>query len=139
MFGELGYGKSALMKTLLWRMLLFGRRAFVLDVKGEYASHLCDAVGVQPVRLAPGNGVRLNPLTARRERGPAVESSRRGSRRRRAARFDPRRPEGLREALADVCHRQDSEPTIPRRAGAAVYPEHDRMAECVAQLQGDAC
>jgi type IV secretory pathway VirB4 component len=30
--GKLGQGKSALVKTLLWRMLLFGRRAFVLDV-----------------------------------------------------------------------------------------------------------
>ena len=71
-FGELGYGKSALMKSLLWRMLLFGRRAFVLDVKGEYAP-LCEALGVQPVRLAPGNGVRLNPLSARRERAAQVE------------------------------------------------------------------
>ena len=34
--GKLGQGKSALVKTLLWRMLLFGRRAFVLDVKREY-------------------------------------------------------------------------------------------------------
>ena len=33
--GKLGQGKSALVKTLLWRMLLFGRRAFVLDVKRE--------------------------------------------------------------------------------------------------------
>ena len=42
--GKLGQGKSALVKTLLWRMLLFGRRAFVLDVKREYGP-LCEAVG----------------------------------------------------------------------------------------------
>ena len=34
--GKLGQGKSALVKTLLWRMIVFGRRAFVLDVKREY-------------------------------------------------------------------------------------------------------
>jgi type IV secretory pathway VirB4 component len=64
--GKLGQGKSAMVKTLLWRMLLFGRRAFVLDVKREYGP-LCEAVGVRPVALAPGNGVRLNPLASRPE------------------------------------------------------------------------
>jgi type IV secretory pathway VirB4 component len=61
--GKLGQGKSSLVKTLLWRMLLFGRRAFVLDVKREYGP-LCAAVGVEPVSLVPGGGVRLNPLAA---------------------------------------------------------------------------
>ena len=70
--GEIGHGKSALLKTLLWRMLLFGRRAFVLDVKGEYAA-LCDAVGTMPVKLAPGNGVCLNPLGAHADHGAQVE------------------------------------------------------------------
>ena len=51
--GKLGQGKSSLVKTLLWRMLLFGRRAFVLDVKREYGP-LCDAVGVRPISLVPG-------------------------------------------------------------------------------------
>jgi type IV secretory pathway VirB4 component len=64
--GKLGQGKSALVKTLLWRMLLFGRRAFVLDVKREYGP-LCEAVGVRPISLVPGGGVRLNPLTSRPE------------------------------------------------------------------------
>jgi type IV secretory pathway VirB4 component len=64
--GKLGQGKSALVKTLLWRMLLFGRRAFVLDVKREYGP-LCAAVGVQPISLVPGGGVRLNPLASRPE------------------------------------------------------------------------
>src|SRR5438270_9021375 len=64
--GKLGQGKSALVKTLLWRMLLFGRRAFVLDVKREYGP-LCAAVGVAPVSLVPGGGVRLNPLAAHPE------------------------------------------------------------------------
>ena len=48
--GKLGQGKSALVKTLLWRMLLFGRRAFLLDVKREYGP-LCRAAGVEPISL----------------------------------------------------------------------------------------
>ena len=70
--GKLGQGKSALVKTLLWRMLLFGRRAFVLDVKREYGP-LCQAVGVRPVSLAPGGGVRLNPLAVAPEEHAQLE------------------------------------------------------------------
>ena len=70
--GKLGQGKSALVKTFLWRMLVFGRRAFVLDVKREYGP-LCRAVGVTPIALVPGGGVRLNPLEARPEEHAQVE------------------------------------------------------------------
>src|ERR1700733_8839676 len=70
--GKLGQGKSALVKTLLWRMLLFGRRAFVLVVKREYGP-LCRAVGVEPISLVPGGGVRLNPLASRPEEHAQLE------------------------------------------------------------------
>jgi type IV secretory pathway VirB4 component len=70
--GKLGQGKSALVKTLLWRMLLFGRRAFVLDIKREYGP-LCEAVGVHPISLVPGGAVRLNPLTSRPEAHAQLE------------------------------------------------------------------
>jgi type IV secretory pathway VirB4 component len=70
--GKLGQGKSALVKTLLWRMLLFGRRAFVLDVKREYGP-LCAAAGVKPVSLVPGGEVRLNPLASRPEEHAQLE------------------------------------------------------------------
>jgi type IV secretory pathway VirB4 component len=70
--GKLGQGKSALVKTLLWRMLLFGRRAFVLDVKREYGP-LCDAAGVKPISLVPGGSVRLNPLASRPEEHAQLE------------------------------------------------------------------
>ncbi|MHB8671678.1 MAG: ATP-binding protein [Acidimicrobiales bacterium] len=59
--GQIGRGKSALMKTWLWRQAAFGRRAWVVDPKGEYQS-LAQAFGVRTVRIAPGAGVRLNPL-----------------------------------------------------------------------------
>ena len=70
--GKLGQGKSALVKALLWRMLLFGRRAFVLDVKREYGP-LCQAVGVKPISLMPGGELRLNPLASRPEEHAQVE------------------------------------------------------------------
>ena len=67
--GDVGNGKSALVKTYLLRQLRFGRQVAVLDSKnqrgrGEYA-RLAEALGVTPVRLVPGagdGGVRLNPL-----------------------------------------------------------------------------
>jgi len=58
--GKLGQGKSSLVKTLLWRMLLFGRRAFVLDVKREYGP-LCEAARVTPISLVPGGGSIRSP------------------------------------------------------------------------------
>ncbi len=67
-FGQIGRGKSAFVKTYLWRQAVFGRRAWVVDPKGEYAS-LAEAWGVRPVALRPGGPVRLNPL----DPGPDAE------------------------------------------------------------------
>lgn len=59
--GQIGRGKSALVKSYLWRQTVFGRQAWVVDPKGEYGG-LAAACGVEPIRLAPGGRVRLNPL-----------------------------------------------------------------------------
>ena len=59
--GQIGRGKSALVKSYLWRELVFGRQAWIVDPKGEYGA-LAEAGGVRPIRLVPGGGVRLNPL-----------------------------------------------------------------------------
>lgn len=59
--GQIGRGKSSLVKTLLHRSILHGRRAAVIDPKGEYGP-LAQAVGGQPIVLGPGSDVRLNPL-----------------------------------------------------------------------------
>ena len=59
--GQIGRGKSALVKTYLWRSMVFGRQAWVVDPKGEYGV-LAQACGVTPIRIAPGAGIRLNPL-----------------------------------------------------------------------------
>jgi hypothetical protein len=60
-FGQIGRGKSSLLKTYLWRQAVFGRRAWVVDPKGEYAG-LAELWGVRPVALRPGGAIRLNPL-----------------------------------------------------------------------------
>src|SRR5579875_3486618 len=60
-FGQIGRGKSAFVKTYLWRQAVFGRRAWVVDPKGEYGS-LARRWGVTPLALRPGGTLRLNPL-----------------------------------------------------------------------------
>jgi type IV secretory pathway VirB4 component len=72
--GQVGRGKSSFAKTYLWRQQVFGRRAWIVDPKGEYGP-LADACGVAPVRLGPGLGVRLNPLDASGD-APAEEVAR---------------------------------------------------------------
>jgi type IV secretory pathway VirB4 component len=59
--GQVGRGKSAFVKTYLWRQQVFGRHAWIIDPKGEYGP-LAAACGIEPVRLGPGLPVRLNPL-----------------------------------------------------------------------------
>ncbi|HUJ64142.1 MAG TPA: ATP-binding protein [Acidimicrobiales bacterium] len=59
--GQIGRGKSSLIKTMVWRLLAFGRRAWIVDPKGEYGP-LAQACGSEPIRLQPGGEVRLNPL-----------------------------------------------------------------------------
>ncbi|MEV6524968.1 hypothetical protein AB0M43_23725 [Longispora sp. NPDC051575] len=59
--GEIGTGKSALLKTIAYRSTVFGTRYSCVDVKGEYES-LAAATDVTPVRVGPGLGTVLNPL-----------------------------------------------------------------------------
>ena len=62
--GQVGRGKSALVKSYAARSLVFGRRVIALDRKGEM-DRLCEAAGTQPIRLESGGSVRVNPLDAR--------------------------------------------------------------------------
>lgn len=65
--GEPGNGKSALVKTLIWRMSAIwgagprGRFVAIADPKGEYVP-LADRLGMNVIRLTPGGTTRLNPL-----------------------------------------------------------------------------
>jgi type IV secretory pathway VirB4 component len=127
--GKLGQGKSALVKTLLWRMLLFGRRAFVLDVKHEYGP-LCASVGVKPVSLSPGGGVRLNPLSARPEEHAQIELLRAIATTAIGQPLDQVEAAALREALRSV-REHSPEPTLPQISAVMFDPP----AEMSARLQ----
>jgi hypothetical protein len=59
--GQVGRRKSSLVKTYCWRQHVFGRKLAILDPKGEYGP-LAAAMGTQSIKVAPGRGVRLNPL-----------------------------------------------------------------------------
>jgi type IV secretory pathway VirB4 component len=59
--GDIGYGKSALTKSYLYRQVVFGYTPLVTDVKGEY-DRLCEALQVNPIRFVSGGHLRLNPL-----------------------------------------------------------------------------
>jgi len=122
--GKLGQGKSALVKTLLWRMLLFGRRAFVLDVKREYGP-LCAATGVTPISLEPGGSVRLNPLASRPEEHAQLELLRAVTVTALGAPLTQIEAAGLREALHTVRVSGVAEPTLPDIAKALFDPVAD--------------
>ena len=130
--GKLGQGKSALVKTLLWRMLLFGRRAFVLDVKREYGP-LCEAVGVKPISLVPGGSVRLNPLASRPEEHAQLELLRAVTVTAIGAPLSQAEAAALREALRIVRDHGIAEPTLPEIAAVLFAP----TGEMAARLRTD--
>jgi type IV secretory pathway VirB4 component len=125
--GKLGQGKSSLVKTLLWRMLLFGRRAFVLDVKREYGP-LCQAVGVKPISLVPGGGVRLNPLASRPEEHAQLDLLRAVTITATGGPLTQIEAGALREALRAVRARGVGEPTLPEIAAALFAPSAEMAA-----------
>ncbi|MEI2818279.1 MAG: DUF87 domain-containing protein [Microthrixaceae bacterium] len=76
--GDLGFGKSALVKAMLGRELaVYGskRQVTILDPKGEYGPFAA-AHGLPVIRLRPGGTDRLNPLDAH---GDPTETVRRQS------------------------------------------------------------
>lgn len=60
--GAPGGGKSALVKTISFRLAVFGRRVEFVDPRGEYTPVVRALDGVV-VRLEPGGDQALNPLT----------------------------------------------------------------------------
>ena len=62
-FGQIGRGKSAFVKSFIWRQRIFGRQCWVLDPKGEYEA-LALACGVSPLRLGPGWAYASTRLTS---------------------------------------------------------------------------
>ncbi len=135
-FGQIGRGKSAFVKTFLWRQAVFGRRAWVVDPKGEYGD-LADAWGVRPVALRPGGTIRLNPLDpgpdggdADHDAGPDATGRRRMELLSSLASaclgrsLAPRERAALGAALDDAA-RAEAAPTVPMVVEALLSPSAD--------------
>lgn len=73
--GEIGSGKSSLLKCLVFRNVPFGVKFSIsADIKGEYGP-LAEATGVTPLRVGPGLAARMNPLQGvRRAPGQTEEA-----------------------------------------------------------------
>lgn len=61
LFGEIGCGKSSLIKCLAFRGHPFGRRVWINDIKGEYVG-LGEALDAAVLAMRPGGKVRINPI-----------------------------------------------------------------------------
>src|SRR5437764_8214434 len=126
--GIVGRAKSSLVKTYVFRQAVFGRQAWIVDVKGEY-DLLARAMNVQPVSLSPGSAIRLNPLTPRG--GPERQLSLLysvGA----AALERPLRPEEKRaaqEALHVLERRSAGEPTLPAVVEVLLRPPAEMADE----------
>ncbi len=59
--GQIGRGKSALVKSLLYRQYLSGHEFFVLDPKGEYEG-LCKLTGARRIQPSARTRLGLNPF-----------------------------------------------------------------------------
>jgi len=110
-FGQIGRGKSAFVKSFVWRERCFGRHCWVLDPKGEYGA-LAAASGATPLRLGPGLGLRLNPLDV----GPVAQTGLDASEPARGPQSPP------------------SVPPPPMQPGLS--PAHQRRAELLGALLG---
>jgi type IV secretory pathway VirB4 component len=118
--GQIGKAKSSLIKTYLWRQTVFGRRAWVIDPKGEYGP-VADAFGVRPIALEPGGDVRLNPLTPRagwQGQLRLLQAVAAGALRRA---LGPEEEAALREALRHV-NQTAGEPALPHVVDVLLRP-----------------
>src|SRR4051794_22291426 len=132
--GGIGHAKSSLVKPYILRQRVFGRQAWVLDPKSEYAP-LARALGGRPIALAPGGGVRLNPLSPRG--GPAAQLSLLRSVAQAALRRElaPEEDAGLRVALKSVGE-IGPEPTLPLVVATLLAPDEGMVAEVSAESRG---
>lgn len=139
--GQIGRGKSALVKTYLWRQSLLGAQAWVVDPKGEYGA-LARAWGTRPLALAPGGRLRLNPLEGgRRAAGGRPVRSGRATADRRSTLLGslaeaclgrvlgPGERAALDVALADAEARTGGRPLLSHVVDALLRPDSRRAAE----------
>jgi type IV secretory pathway VirB4 component len=124
--GQLGRGKSALVKSFGLRQLAFGRRVVVMDPKGEYGP-LAEACGTHPIKLVPGGDVRLNPLDERIAHAEQLRLLQAIS----AAALDrslrPHERAALERALSEATQ-EGHEATIPTVVKCLLHPTEDAAA-----------
>lgn len=131
--GQLGRGKSAFLKTYIARQHVFGREAWVLDPKGEYAP-LVKWLGGTLIALVPGGSVRLNPIDRRMGwqaqlsllRSVAAAALRRE--------LTPEEDAGVRVALRVISASGAEEPTLRDVVDALLHPREDMAAELVMDM-----
>ena len=146
--GQLGRGKSTFVKSLVWRQVARGRRAWIVDPKGEYGP-LAAACGSAPIALAPGGATRLNPLdlpSARptgddgrdglRSRVELVASLLVSSLRRALAPEERTALELAVRAVSAPARRPSAVPTLPDVVGALLQPDAAAAAEVGTDADG---
>lgn len=119
--GSISNGKSTFIKTYLFRQHVFGRQAWVVDVKGEYDA-LGHALGHPPIRLSPGGDVRLNPISRRGGRERQLSLLRTVAKAALRRDLVPEEDAGLRVALDLVNGEASGEPTLPMIVDALLHP-----------------
>ena len=131
MIGIVGRAKSSLVKTYVFRQSVFGRQAWIVDVKGEY-DRLADAMGVRPIALSPGGARPAQPADAARRARAAAQPALLASRRPRSSgRSRPRRSARRRRRSASLERRSAGEPTLPGVVDVLIHPPGE-MAEALA-------
>lgn len=131
--GQIGRGKSALLKTYIARQHVFGREAWVLDPKGEFTP-LAQALGGSVIALAPGGEVRLNAISSRMGREAQLALLRSVAAAALRRELAPEEDAGLRVALGHVSAREGEEPTLPQVVDALLHPVQAMTAELVMEL-----
>jgi hypothetical protein len=128
--GEVGSGKSSLVKSYLLRQALFGRIPWVSDPKGEYAV-IARALGCEPIRLAPGGQARVNPIADRADPEGQLALLQAISAATLGRPLDSEERAALREALRVLDGVPRDEPTLPRIVDLLLHPIAD-MADRLA-------
>jgi type IV secretory pathway VirB4 component len=134
--GEVGSGKSALVKSYLLRQALFGRVPWISDPKGEYTS-VAEALGCSPIRLIPGGSARVNPIADRTDPEGQLALLQAIAAAALGRELDSEERAALREALRVLDALPDEEPTLPRVVHLLLHPIVDmanRLATTPAQL-----
>ncbi len=121
--GQLGRGKSALVKTLCLREQVFGRRVVVMDPKGEY-SQLASFCDTKVIGLRPRGRLRLNPLDDRIAREDQLRLLHAISAAALERSLRPQEKTALERALEQAGHGR-GEATLPKVVDALLNPSDE--------------